>query len=626
MRHNRHRGRYRRSRVICPADIAVDADPAVCEALVSVPQPAVADNCAVDFFTNDYTGTDDASAVYPVGTTTVTWTVTDIHGNTASCQMQVVVSDTEDPTVTCPSDIAVSADPGVCEAAVTVPQPVVADNCAVDFFTNDYTGTDDASAVYPVGTTTVTWTVTDIHGNTASCQMDIVVSDVEDPAITCPADIAVDADPGLCEAAVTVPQPAVADNCAVDFFTNDYTGTDNASAVYPVGTTTVTWTVTDIHGNTASCQMQVVVSDTEDPAVTCPADINVSADANCQFTLADYTALASATDNCDPAVVLSQSPAPGSVVSGTTTVTITATDLYGNAASCSFDLIVEDTTDPVINTCAPDVTELTDANCQFALPDYTTLVVADDNCDVSLTFAQTPAPGTIIAGHATTQLVTITVTDDNGNDTQCSFTVTLDDQINPTVSCPADISVSTDAGICSATVAVPLPIAADNCSVVSVINDFNSAEDASGTYPVGTTTVTWIVTDIAGNTATCATTVTVADTEDPGVICPADIAVDADPAVCEALVSVPQPAVADNCAVDFFTNDYTGTDDASAVYPVGTTTVTWTVTDIHGNTASCQMQVVVSDTEDPTVTCPSDINVSADPQYVKHWSPCRSLS
>jgi hypothetical protein len=601
--------------VTCPADINVDADPAVCEALVSVPQPAVSDNCAVDFFTNDYTGTDDASAVYPVGTTTVTWTVTDIHGNTASCQMEVVVSDVEDPTVTCPSDIAVSADPGLCEAAVTVPQPAVADNCAVDFFTNDYTGTDDASAVYPVGTTTVTWTVTDIHGNTASCQMDIVVvSDVEDPAVTCPADIAVPADPGLCEAAVTVPQPAVADNCAVDFFTNDYTGTDDASAVYPVGTTTVTWTVTDIHGNTASCQMQVVVSDVEDPVVTCPADITQPSDAGSCDALVSVP-LPQVSDNCGVASVVNNytgsEDATGTYTVGNTLVTWTITDIHGNESTCATNILVTDLELPVIG-CPTAIAQTADSGVCSAfvtvpLPQVT------ENCAISSVINDytgvEDASATYPVGITN---VTWTVTDLAGNTAQCSITIEVTDDELPVIDCPADITQTADAGLCSAAVTVPQPVTSDNCGIAQVVNDYTNTSDATAVYPVGTTIINWTVTDIHGNTSGCSMSITVTDNEAPQNLCVPSVTQTADPGVCDAFVALSVPTVSDNCGVDMLTNDYNGTGDATDTYPVGTTMVTWTLTDIHGNATTCTTIVTVTDDEQPVIICPSDVLQTAD--------------
>ena len=48
--------------------------------------------------------------------------------------------------------------------------------------------------------------------------------------------------------------------------------------------------------------------------------------------------------------------------------------------------------------------------------------------------------------------------------------------------------------------------------------------------------------------------------------------------------------------------------DAPATFPVGDSTVTWTVTDIHGNSNSCTQHVVVTDNEQPSITCPADVN------------------
>ncbi len=227
---------------------------------------------------NDFNGTADASDTYPVGTTTVTWTVTDIYGNTNNCTQDITVTDDENPTITCAADQNQTADPGVCTAAVTVVAPVTADNCGVATVVNDFNGTADASDTYPVGTTTVTWTVTDIYGNTNNCTQDITVTDDENPTITCAADQNQTADPGVCTAAVTVVAPVTADNCGVATVVNDFNGTADASDTYPVGTTTVTWTVTDIYGNTNNCTQDITVTDDENPTITCAADQNQTAD------------------------------------------------------------------------------------------------------------------------------------------------------------------------------------------------------------------------------------------------------------------------------------------------------------------------------------------------------------
>ena len=123
----------------------------------------------------------------PLGSTTVTWTVTDAAGNTAICTQTVTVTDNEDPTITCPADVNVSADAGICEATVSLNLPGTSDNCAVE------TTSNDAPASFPVGSTIVTWTVTDAAGNTAICTQTVTVTDDEAPVAVCQ-DITVELD------------------------------------------------------------------------------------------------------------------------------------------------------------------------------------------------------------------------------------------------------------------------------------------------------------------------------------------------------------------------------------------------------------------------------------------------
>jgi len=59
----------------------------------------------------------------------------------------------------------------------------------------------------------------------------------------------------------------------------------------------------------------------------------------------------------------------------------------------------------------------------------------------------------------------------------------------------------------------------DNCSDVTLTNDFNDEASPSGFYPIGTTTVTVKATDEAGNSSTCTFTVTVEDNVDPVAVC-----------------------------------------------------------------------------------------------------------
>lgn len=108
-----------------------------------------------------------------------TWTATDDCGNQATFTQTITVVDTTPPVVEQPTNIEVPADAGSgCMADVTVPPLVVSDNCSNLTITNNFNGTSDASDTYPMGTTTVTWTVTDDCGNTTMVSQDVTVLNV----------------------------------------------------------------------------------------------------------------------------------------------------------------------------------------------------------------------------------------------------------------------------------------------------------------------------------------------------------------------------------------------------------------------------------------------------------------
>src|SRR5258705_11433734 len=62
------------------------------------------------------TVTSNAPAQFPTGTNLVTWTATDSGGNTATCQQRVIVRDNQVPTISCPTDVTVNVNAGVCFA------------------------------------------------------------------------------------------------------------------------------------------------------------------------------------------------------------------------------------------------------------------------------------------------------------------------------------------------------------------------------------------------------------------------------------------------------------------------------------------------------------------------------
>jgi hypothetical protein len=267
--------------------------------------PATGDNCGVASVTNN------ASAAYPLGTNLVTWTVTDSSGNTATCMQQVIVRDTELPTITCPANVTVNADSGVCYATgVALGTPAASDNCGIATVTNN------APASYPVGPTLVTWTAVDTSGNLATCLQTVTVTGGGAGCYEVAGCTAIN---------VVLGSPAASDNCSVASVVN------NAPAVYPLGTNFVIWTVTDGSGNTVTGTQRVIVLDTSPPTITCPADVTVSANAG---GIATNVALGSPVtgDNCGVASVANDAPAAYPL--GANSVIWTVADGSGNMATC----------------------------------------------------------------------------------------------------------------------------------------------------------------------------------------------------------------------------------------------------------------------------------------------------
>jgi PKD repeat protein len=323
------------------------------------------------------------------------------------------------------------------------------------------------------------------------------------------------------------------------------------------------------------------VTDDEAPViVNCQSDIAVNNDIGDCGAVVNFSA-PSATDNCVLSSFTSNHNSGELFPVGTTTVIYTATDGGGNVTTCSFDITVTDTEDPAIANCPSNIVTsntagMCGANVSWPVP------VASDNCNVN-SFTTTHSPGATFPLGTTT--VIYTATDDAGNSSTCTFTVTVNDDEDPVIICPSNINVNNNPGLCGATVNYVVNVS-DNCPDV---NSTLTAGLASGSFfPVGTTNVSYLATDDAGNTSTCSFTVTVADNENPVFDCPDDLLVCGD----NSVVTFSVPSFTDNCA-GANAVQVSGPNSGSTL-TVGTYTVAFLATDAAGNTASCSYDIVVA--------------------------------
>ncbi len=168
----------------------------------------------------------------------------------AAQNVTVNIEDDDPPVITgCPADITVSNDPGDCSAVVSWTAPL---STAV------MVSTHLPGSTFPVGVTMVTYTSTDDDGLVSVCSFDVTVNDTEPPVVVCAdASVTLDATGNASIVAADLLAGAPTDNCAVA----SVTLSQSSFTCADLGSITVTVTVTDASGNTATCDAMVTVND-----------------------------------------------------------------------------------------------------------------------------------------------------------------------------------------------------------------------------------------------------------------------------------------------------------------------------------------------------------------------------
>ncbi|AJR04929.1 beta strand repeat-containing protein [Siansivirga zeaxanthinifaciens] len=541
------------------------------------------DNCAVDTITLSQTDFTCAE----VGDNTVTLTVTDVNGNASTCTATVTVQDNVPPTALC-QNVTIQLD-ATGNASVTPAQVDngSSDNCAVDTITLSQTDFTCAE----VGDNTVTLTVTDVNGNASTCTATVTVQDNVPPTALCQ-NVTIQLD-ATGNASVTPAQVdnGSSDNCAVDTITLSQTDFTCAE----VGDNTVTLTVTDVNGNASTCTATVTVQDNVPPTALCQ-NVTIQLDATGNASVTPAQVDNGSSDNCAvDTITLSQTDFTCAEV-GDNTVTLTVTDVNGNASTCTATVTVQDNVPPT--ALCQNVTIQLDATGNASVTPAQVDNGSSDNCAVdTITLSQTDFTCAEVGDNT----VTLTVTDVNGNASTCTATVTVQDNVPPTALCQ-NVTIQLDAtGNASVTPAQVDNGSSDNCAVDTITlsqTDFTCAE-------VGDNTVTLTVTDVNGNASTCTATVTVQDNVPPTALCQ-NVTIQLD-AAGNASVTPAQVdnGSSDNCAVDTITLSQTDFTCAE----VGDNTVTLTVTDVNGNASTCTATVTVQDNVPPTASNPDSISV-----------------
>jgi hypothetical protein len=412
---------------------------------------------------------------FPLGATTVTWTVVDGAGAASSAAQMIMMSDTTAPDISVPPGMQVAStatttviDLGTATITDMVdPNPNISNNSPANGF--------------PQGTTMVTWMGTDASGNVSLATQMVTVSPLTPGGLTLTAPAAITME-------ATAPATPVSLGMAIaNGGVAPFTITNNEPAGgFPVGTTTVIWTVVDAAMASITATQAITITDTTAPSITAPANVAVNqgpGPGNTNVNLGTPTF----SDLADPNPVVSNNePANGYPV-GSTTVVWTALDASGNSASD---------------------TQLVTINGAFSItpPGPITMEATGPLTSVTLgtaTASGGSAPFTIsndepAGGYPVgVTMVNWTAVDAAMASAMGTQAITITDTTAPSITAPADVSADQGQGLGNTNVNLGTPTFSDLADPNPVVS--NNAP-ANG-FPAGNTVVVWMAIDASGNSA-----------------------------------------------------------------------------------------------------------------------------
>ena len=631
---------------------------------------------------------------------TNTLVTTDINGDD---NIQVIkIVDNTAPTLT-RAGFEVSANvfgihPQPCRSTDFLFPATVTDNCndiaSVQIFTpigeadyiNGNNGANGGQIPAPgleIGFHTITYTATDVCGNTASIDVTIEVKDTQSPTTVCDQlTTTVLGSNGLSTVNATTFDDGSNDNCGIDIMDvrrmNDPCNIPGNTTFGPSVTfccadvaqspLTVEFRVIDYFGNANTCMVQVIVEDNIAPVlVSCPSNQSITCDdyanniqpqldINNEAVLDQY-GTAAYTDACLPTMTTNYVSNVNNCGIGTITRTFNATDAFGNTApQCTQTISVTHVSDFVVEFPA-DMNLVCEAGENPATDgDFGQPIVFFDDCEM-VAISQDDQVFTVeddacYAIYRTWTAINWCVFDDFGFDAvsespevdlpggsldpdgdkdartyqdglnignfpisspdgyiQHTQIIKVIDNVAPVITNPGTQDVCITENECLTTVSLPEGMATD-CSpnvTFTATSDFGVGFGPFINVAQGTYDVVYTAMDNCGNVSSAEFQVVVTDCKAPTPYCvggliielsPIDTDGDGDPDAGEAQLwaSDFDAGSFDNCSNDVqvsFTSDVSVTSRTYTCDSIGTRPVFLWITDEAGNQDVCQTTVLV---------------------------------
>ena len=517
------------------------------------------------------------------GTYNITYDVTDSVGNPAPTMNRVVnVGDATPPTLTLLGSANVLHE---LQTPYTETGATASDNTDGDITANIITSGDTVD-INTAGTYTITFNVTDAAGNAAAPVSRVVqVADRTAPVITLLGTTPVNHEVGT----IYVDPGATATDIIDGDITSNITVTGSVNANIQ-GTYTLTYRVSDAAGNAASAVTRTInVADTGAPSITLLGSTPVAHELQTPYTDAGATASDAADGDLTANIVTS-----GSVdanLAGTYTLSYNVSDSQGNPASTvSRTVVVADRTPPVISLTGSSTVNV-EQGSSYTDAGATASDIIDGNLSANITVS-----GSVNTSLSGSYILNYNVSDNAGNAaTTVSRTVIVSDTTRPVISLIGSNPLAHEVG----TIFVdPGATASDNLdgNLSANINVTGSVNPNI----VGTYTLSYNVSDSAGNAATTVTrTVDVADTGAPAIVLNGASSINH-----ELNTAFSDPGATATDAAD---GDLTGSivvgGDVVNTNVAGTYIITYNVSDSGGNPAITQTRTVnVNDFTRPVIS------------------------
>lgn len=254
--------------------------------------------------------------------------------------------------------------------------------------------------------------------------------------------------------------------------------------------------------NCQSCHsVHVSFADKILPTIVCPPSITVDCS---QLTTPAITGYPTVTDNFDPSPVVSYTDFIIQITLCDKEILRdwSARDFCGNTIHCQQKIVQQDLFAPDV-TCPPDIA--IDCNVSSG-PEITGFPVFSDNCpNMLLTFFQ----DILLSDSCPKSIIRKWIVQDAcGRQSSCNQSIQQYDHTAPIISeCNRKFVVQgirTPTGSCSMYVSIPTPVVSDNCDTdPELSNSYNTTNDASDSYPEGTTVIYWTAIDNCGNQSIC---------------------------------------------------------------------------------------------------------------------------